>query len=92
MVKIQHTSQQEGLYDLIRTQTNLKSEANLSESRSNKVVKLFFDEISEDLVVGQQDRDERPMQHLWKEVYGFYTGPKPQTGEGRALPPKKLVL
>jgi nucleoid DNA-binding protein len=32
------------------------------------------------------------MQHLWEGVYGFYTGRKPKTGEGRALPPKKLVL
>ena len=72
--------------DLIET---LRKETGLSKSKSEQVVDLFFDVMTEALASG--DRVEiRGLCSIYVKKYKEYTGRNPKTGEPRVVPPKKL--
>jgi len=72
--------------DLIQT---LHKETTLTKSKSEQVVELFFDEISNALTPG--DRVEiRDLCSIHVKSYKGYTGRNPKTGEPREVPAKKL--
>jgi integration host factor subunit beta len=72
--------------DLIKA---LKDSSNLSNSGAEKIVALFFNEMSETLAQG--DRVEiRGLFSIFVKKYGGYTGRNPNTGEKVNIAPKKL--
>ena len=72
--------------DLIET---LRKEANLTKSKSEQVVELLFDEMSNALAAG--DRVQiRGFCSIYVKDYEGYTGRNPRTGEPREVPAKKL--
>jgi integration host factor subunit beta len=67
----------------------LKDSNNLTRSEAEKIVTLFFDQMSETLAQG--DRVEiRGLCSLFVKKYGGYTGRNPKTGEFVKVAPKKL--
>ena len=67
----------------------LKDSNNLTRSEVEKIVTLFFDQMSETLAQG--DRVEiRGLCSLFVKKYGGYTGRNPKTGEFVKVAPKKL--
>jgi len=67
----------------------LKDKNNLSKSEVEKIVTLFFDEMSEALAQG--DRVEiRGLCSFFVKEYRGYTGRNPKTGEKVKIKPKKL--
>jgi integration host factor subunit beta len=67
----------------------LKDSNNLTKSEAEKIVTLFFDEMSEALP--QRDRVEiRGLFPIFVKKYGGYTGRNPKTGEKVNIAPKKL--
>ena len=67
----------------------LRNETGLSKSKSEQIVDLFFDHISEALTNG--DRVQiRGLFAFQVRKYKGYTGRNPKTGEPRVVPPKKL--
>ena len=73
-------------YDLIHT---LRKETGLSKSKSEQVVELFFDEMTNALVKG--DRVEiRGLCSFQVRNYKGYTGRNPKSGESIEVPAKKL--
>jgi integration host factor subunit beta len=67
----------------------LKDSNNLTRSEAEKIVTLFFDQMSETLAQG--DRVEiRGLCSLFLKKYGGYTGRNPKTGEFVKVAPKKL--
>ena len=73
-------------YDLIHT---LRKETGLSKSKSEQVVELFFDEMTNALVKG--DRVEiRGLCSFQVRNYKGYTGRNPKSGEPIEVPAKKL--
>jgi integration host factor subunit beta len=72
--------------DLIQA---LKDSNNLSKSEAEKIVTLFFDQMSEALAQG--DRVEiRGLCSFFVKEYGGYIGRNPRTGEKVKIKPKKL--
>jgi len=72
--------------DLIDT---LRKETGLSKSKSEQVVELLFNKMTEALANG--DRVEiRGLCSIYVKEYKGYTGRNPKTGEPRQVPPKKL--
>jgi len=72
--------------ELIET---LKTEARLTKNEAVGVVKLFFDEISNALAIG--DRVEiRGLCSFYVKKYKSYTGRNPKTGDHVKIKPKKL--
>ncbi len=72
--------------DLIDT---LRKETGLSKSKSEQVVELFFDKMSNALASG--DRVEiRDFCSIYVKDYKGYMGKNPKTGEPKQVPPKKL--
>ena len=72
--------------DLIQA---LKDSNNLTKSEPEKIVPLFFDEMSEALA--QRDRVEiRGFFSNFVKKYSGYTGRNPKTGELVKIAPKKL--
>ena len=69
--------------------TALKDETDLTRSKSEAVVSLFFDEISNALAKG--DRVEvRGLCSFCVKKYKGYTGRNPKTGEAVKVNPKRL--
>lgn len=69
----------------------LRNETDLTKSKSEEVVELFFDQMSNTLAAG--DRVEiRGLCNFQVGVrsYKGYTGRNPKTGEPREVPAKKL--
>jgi len=67
----------------------LKESNGLSKSEAEKVVNLFFDEMSNALAKG--DRVEiRGLCSIFVKEYKAYTGRNPKTGEKVTVTPKKL--
>ena len=67
----------------------LRKETNLSKTKSEQVVEMFFDEMTEALTNG--DRVEiRGLCSIFVKDYKGYTGRNPKTGEPIQVPPKKL--
>jgi len=67
----------------------LKDEADLTKPEAEKLVNLFFDEMSDALAAG--DRVEiRGLCSFYVKDYKAYTGRNPKTGEVRHIKPKKL--
>ena len=67
----------------------LRNETGLSKSKSEQVVDLFFDQISETLTNG--DRVQiRGLFAFEVRKYKGYTGRNPKTGKTVVVPPKKL--
>ena len=67
----------------------LKEEANISKVEAAKVVKLFFDNMSEALARG--DRVEiRGLCSFFVKNYKSYIGRNPKTGAKVTIKPKKL--
>ena len=67
----------------------LRNETGLSKSKSEQVVELFFDQISEALTNG--DRVQiRGLFAFEVRKYKGYTGRNPKTGKTVVVPPKKL--
>jgi integration host factor subunit beta len=72
--------------DLIET---LRKETALSKSKSEQVVDLMFDKMTEALVAG--DRVEiRGLCSIYVKSYKGYVGGNPKSGEPTQVPPKKL--
>lgn len=72
--------------DLIDT---LRKETDLTKSKSEQVVELFFDEMSKALAAG--DRVEfRGLCSFHVKDYKGYAGRNPKTGEPVQIKPKKL--
>jgi integration host factor subunit beta len=72
--------------DLIDT---LRKETGLSKSKSEQVVELLFNKMTEALANG--DRVEiRGLCSIYVKEYKGYTGRNPKTGEPTRVPPKKL--
>jgi integration host factor subunit beta len=72
--------------DLIQA---LKDSNNLSRSEAEKIVTLFFDNMSEALAQG--DRVEiRGLCSFFVKEYKAYTGRNPKTGQKVKIAPKKL--
>ena len=68
---------------------SLRKETRLSKSKSEQVVDLMFDKMTEALAVG--DRVEiRGLCSIYVKSYKGYTGRNPKTGEPREVPAKKL--
>jgi integration host factor subunit beta len=67
----------------------LKEANNLSKTEAERVVTLFFTEMSDALARG--DRVEiRGFCSIFVKEYGSYTGRNPKTGEQVQIAPKKL--
>ena len=67
----------------------LRKQTGLSASKAEKVVELFFDEMSEALAKG--DRVEiRGLFSIFVKEYKGYSGRNPKTGKLVHVPPKKL--
>jgi integration host factor subunit beta len=67
----------------------LKDSNHLSESETETIINLFFNEISEALAQG--DRVEiRGLCSIFVKKYSGYTGRNPKTGEKVTIKPKKL--
>jgi integration host factor subunit beta len=67
----------------------LRKETGLSKSKSEQVVELFFDEMSNALARG--DRVEiRGLYTIYAKNYKSYAGRNPKTGEPIEVPAKKL--
>ena len=67
----------------------LHRETNLTRTKSEQVVELFFDEMSRAFAAG--DRVEiRGLCTIYVKEYKGYTGRNPKTGEPREVPAKKL--
>jgi integration host factor subunit beta len=75
-------------YDLIDT---LHKETNLTKSKSEQVVELFFDEMSKALTNSDQV-EIRGLCSIRVKDYKGYTGRNPKTGEPREVPAKKLPV
>jgi integration host factor subunit beta len=74
--------------DLIDT---LRKETGLSKSKSERVVELFLDEMSNALASG--DRVEiRGLFSIYVKSYKGYAGRNPKTGEPVQAPAKKLPV
>jgi len=72
--------------DLIDT---LRKETNLTKSKSEQVVELLFNKMTEALAAG--DRVEiRGLCTIYVKEYKGYTGRNPKTGEPIEVPAKKL--
>ena len=70
---------------------SLRKETGLSKPKSEQVVELFFDEMSNALAAG--DRVEiRGLCSIYVKEYKGYTGRNPKTGEPKQVPPKKLPV
>ena len=68
---------------------SLRKETGLSRAKAEKVVELFFDQISDALARG--DRVEiRGLCSFHVRQYKGYTGRNPKTGEAIQVKPKKL--
>jgi integration host factor subunit beta len=67
----------------------LRKETGLSKSKSEQVVELLFNKMTEALANG--DRVEiRGLCSIYVKEYKGYTGRNPKTGEPTRVPPKKL--
>jgi integration host factor subunit beta len=67
----------------------LRNETGLSKPKSEQVVELFFDEMSNALAGG--DRVEiRGLCSIFVKEYRGYTGRNPKTGKPTEVTPKKL--
>ncbi len=67
----------------------LRKETGLSKSKSEQVVELLFNKMTEALANG--DRVEiRGLCSIYVKEYKGYTGRNPKTGELTRVPPKKL--
>ena len=67
----------------------LRNETGLAKSKSEQIVDLFFDQISEALTNG--DRVQiRGLFAFEVRKYKGYTGRNPKTGKTVVVPPKKL--
>ena len=67
----------------------LREEAGLSKNDANKVVDLFFNEMSDALANG--DRVEiRGLCSFYVKEYKAYTGRNPKTGESIRVKPKRI--
>jgi integration host factor subunit beta len=67
----------------------LREEADLTRTKANEVVELFFDEMSNALASG--DRVEiRGFASIFVKKYKAYVGRNPKTRETIHVPPKKL--
>ena len=67
----------------------LKDSNNLTRSEAEKIVTLFFDQMSETLAQGDLV-EIRGLCSLFVKKYGGYTGRNPKTGEFVKVAPKKL--
>jgi integration host factor subunit beta len=67
----------------------LKDSNGLSKSEAEKVVNLFFNEMSSALAKGERVEIREFCSFFVKE-YGSYTGRNPKTGKKVKIPPKKL--
>ena len=72
--------------DLIDT---LRKETDLSRSKAEQVVELFFDEMSKSLAAGERV-EIRDLCSICVKNYKGYTGRNPKTGEPIEVPAKKL--
>jgi integration host factor subunit beta len=72
--------------DLIET---LRKETDLSNSKSEQVVDLFFDEMSNALAAGD-GVEIRDLYSICVREYKGYSGRNPKTGETVEVPAKKL--
>ena len=72
--------------ELIET---LRKETGLSKSKSEQVVELFFDEMSNALAHGDRVKI-RGLYSIYVKNYKGYAGRNPKTGEPTWVPPKKL--
>lgn len=67
----------------------LSTEAMITQPEAAKIVKIFFDEITDALVNG--DRVEiRGFCSFFVKKYSAYTGRNPKTGKNLKIKPKKL--
>jgi integration host factor subunit beta len=72
--------------DLIET---LRKETDFTKSDAQRIVEIFFDEITEALANG--DRVEiRGLCSFYSKKYKGYSGRNPKTGEHAEVKPKKL--
>jgi integration host factor subunit beta len=67
----------------------LEDVTDLSKSRAGLVIKLFFNEMAEELANGGQV-EIRGFYSFFDKEYGAYTGRNPKTGERVMISPKKL--
>ena len=67
----------------------LRNETDLTRTKSEQVVELFFDQISEALTNGDRVQIRGLFAFQVREYEG-YTGRNPKTGEPREVPAKKL--
>jgi len=72
--------------DLIQT---LKDSNQLSRSEAEKIVTLFFDQMTEALAQGNRV-EIRGLCSIFVKIYGGYTGRNPKTGEKVKIKSKKL--
>ncbi len=72
--------------DLIQA---LKNSNNLSRLEAEKIVTLFFDQITEALAQGERV-EIRGLCSFYVKKYKGYTGRNPKTGEKVKIKPKKL--
>ena len=72
--------------DLIQA---LKDSSNLSKSDAERIVALFFDQMTDALAQGERV-EIRGLCSFFVKKYGGYTGRNPKTGEFVKVAPKKL--